>query len=73
MIQRVNGIEVELTRIRDGFEVRSQGVFLGTVHRKERVGEILWQANDSKRFRTIMTGAVEDLLVRAELIDGIGW
>jgi hypothetical protein len=73
MVQRVSGIEVELTRIKDGFEVRHLGELLGTVRRVERVGEIMWQAQDSKRFRTMMTQAVEELLVRAELIDGLGW
>jgi hypothetical protein len=37
------------------------------------MGEIMWQAQDSKRFRTMMVQAVEELLVRAELIEGIGW
>lgn len=73
MTQRVCGIEVELTRIQDGFEVRHQDQLLGTVKRVERVGETMWQAQDSKRFRTMMTQAVEELLVRAELIDGLGW
>jgi hypothetical protein len=64
---------LRLTRIGDGFEVRHLGELLGTVHRVERVGEIMWQARGSKRFRTMMTQAVEELLVRAELIDGLGW
>jgi hypothetical protein len=71
--QRVNGIEVELTRIADGFEVYHEGRRLGSVTRVQRVGEIMWQAEGSKRFRTMMTQAVEELLVRAELIDGLGW
>ncbi len=73
MTQRVCGIEVELIRIHDGFEVRHLDQVLGTVRKVERVGETMWQAQDSRRFRTMMTQAVEELLVRAELIDGFGW
>ena len=70
---RVCGIEVELTRTSDGFLAYHDGKLLGSVKRVERVGETMWQAEDSKRFRTMMTQAVEELLVRAELIDGLGW
>jgi hypothetical protein len=70
---RVCGIEVELTRTPTGFEVAHAGTRLGSVRKVERMGEIMWQAEDSKRFRTMMTQAVEELLVRAELIDGLGW
>lgn len=73
MVQRVCGIEVELTRTNEGFLVHHDGKPLGSVKRVERMGETMWQAEDSKRFRTMMTQAVEELLVRAELIDGFGW
>ncbi len=73
MIQRINGIEVRLDRTPTGFEVFHAGDRLGSVRKVERVGEIMWQAEDSKRFRTMMTQAVEELLVRAGLIDGFGW
>ncbi len=71
--QRVCGIEVQLVRLPDGFEVFHQDQELGTVRRVARMDETMWQASDSKRFRTMMTQAVEELLVRAELIDGLGW
>ena len=71
--QRVCGIEVTLTRTPDGFEVYHLGERLGSVKRVKRMDETMWQASDSKRFRTMMTQAVEELLVRAELIDGLGW
>lgn len=70
---RVNGIEVELEPIRDGYRVRHLGEVLGSVVRVERLGETMWKAEGSKRFRTMMTQAIEELLVRAELIDGYGW
>lgn len=73
MLQRINGIEVELTRTQSGFEVFHLGQRLGSVNKVERVGETMWQAEGSKRFRTMMPQAVEELLVRAELIDGFGW
>ena len=73
LTQRINGIEVTLNRTSDGFEVFHLGQRLGSVLKVQRVGEIMWQAEDSKRFRTMMTQAVEELLVRAELIDGLGW
>ncbi len=71
--QRVCGIEVTLVRSGAGFDVFHLGEKLGSVRKVERVGETMWQASDSKRFRTMMTQAVEELLVRAELIDGLGW
>lgn len=73
LTQRISGIEVNLRREGTGFEVFHLGQRLGSVRRVERMGEIMWQAEDSKRFRTMMTQAVEELLVRAELIDGLGW
>jgi hypothetical protein len=73
LTQRINGIEVTLNRTPAGFEVFHMGQRLGSVSKVERVGEIMWQAEGSKRFRTMMTQAVEELLVRAELIDGLGW
>lgn len=71
--RRVNGIEVTLDRFANGFDVIYEGKSLGKVVKVERVGETMWQAEGSKRFRTMMTQAVEELLVRAELIDGLGW
>ncbi|HVT14347.1 MAG TPA: hypothetical protein VHE55_18935 [Fimbriimonadaceae bacterium] len=73
MVQRINGIEVTLERTPDGFDVFHDGKPLGSVRKVERVGETMWQAEGSKRFRTMMPQAVEELLVRAELIDGFGW
>lgn len=73
MIQRISGIEVELTRVGDGFEVRHLGELLGTVKRVERFGETMWQAEGSKRLRSMMPRAVEELLIRADLLDGMGW
>jgi hypothetical protein len=73
VLQRINGIEVRLERKGPGFDVYHQDQLLGSVKRVERVGETMWQAEGSKRFRTMMTQAVEELLVRAELIDGLGW
>ncbi|HTQ10789.1 MAG TPA: hypothetical protein VMI31_12005 [Fimbriimonadaceae bacterium] len=73
MTQRINGIEVRLERNAAGFDVYHGDASLGSVRKVERVGEIMWQAEGSKRFRTMMTQAVEELLVRAELIDGFGW
>jgi len=73
VVRRINGIEVSLERTGTGFDVFHQGKPLGAVRKVERVGEIMWQAEGSKRYRTMMTQAVEELLVRAELIDGLGW
>jgi hypothetical protein len=73
MVTRINGIEVTLNRTPTGFEVFHSGGRLGSVEKVERVGEIMWQAEGSKRFRTMMPQAVEELLVRAGLIDGLGW
>lgn len=73
MTQRINGIEVTLIRTPTGFDAVHDGNPLGSVRKVERLGEIMWQAEGSKRFRTMMTQAVEELLVRAELIDGFGW
>ena len=73
MERRVCGIEVTLSRTPAGFEVFHDGKRLGSVARVKRMDETMWQAEGSKRFRTMMTQAVEELLVRAELIDGLGW
>lgn len=70
---RVCGIEVETIRTPTGFDVIHAGQSLGSVTKVKRLGEIMWQAEGSKRFRTMMTQAIEELLVRAELIDGFGW
>ena len=72
-IQRINGIEVALDRIKDGFDVYVDGKKVGDVKRVERVGQAMWQADGSKRYRTIMNQAIEELLVREGLIDGLGW
>ena len=73
MTQRINGIEVTLNRTSTGFDVYHNDAFLGSVRKVERVVETMWQASESKRYRTMMPQAVEELLVRAELIDGLGW
>ncbi|MHB8637555.1 MAG: hypothetical protein ACYC96_13890 [Fimbriimonadaceae bacterium] len=73
MLQRVNGIAITLERSADGFEVFHEGVRLGAVNRVQRVGEPMWQAEGSKRYRTMMPQAIEELLVRAGLSDGLGW
>ena len=73
MVQRINGIEVTLNRTSTGFDVLHQGELLGSVAKVQRVGETMWQASESKRYRTMMPQAVEELLVRAGLIDGLGW
>jgi len=73
MTQRINGIEVRLDRTPVGFEVFHENIRIGSVKKVERLGEVMWQAEGSKRFRTMMPQAVEELLVRAELIDGFGW
>lgn len=67
------GIEVRLERTPTGFEAWIEDQSLGRIARVQRLGETMWQAEGSKRFRTVMTQAVEELLVRAELIDGFGW
>lgn len=71
--RRICGIEVQLERLPSGFDVLVDGRSLGRVSPVQRMGETMWQAEGSKRFRTVMTQAVEELLVRAELIDGFGW
>lgn len=73
MLQRINGIEVDLERTATGFEVFHNGERLGAVNRVERVGEAMWQAEGSKRYRTMMPQAVEELLVGHGLSDGLGW
>lgn len=73
MLQRINGIEVRLERTETGFEVFHDDVRLGAVNRVNRVGEAMWQAEGSKRYRTMMPQAVEELLVRGGLSDGLGW
>jgi len=73
VLQRINGIEVTLERTVTGFEVFHDGKRLGAVSRVQAVGEVMWQAEGSKRYRTMMPQAVEELLVRAGLSDGLGW
>jgi len=73
VLQRINGIEVELERTASGFEVFHDGKRLGSVSRVRAVGEDMWQAEGSKRYRTMMPQAVEELLVRSGLTDGLGW
>lgn len=72
-IQRINGIEVGLERTDTGFEVYVDGSRIGAVAKVSRVGESMWQAEGSVRYRTIMNQAVEELLVQAGLVDGFGW
>ena len=71
--QRICGIPVTLVRTPTGFTVYTAFSCIGNVNKVDRMGQIMWQAEGSKRFRTMMPQAVEELLVRAELIDGMGW
>jgi hypothetical protein len=73
---RVSGIEVRLT---PAGEVWSRGQLLGRVAREERAGQYFWRAWDPgaeepvKRFLTARHEAIQVLLLRADLIGGIGY
>lgn len=74
-ILRISGIEVGLTV--DG-EVWVEGAFLGRVSRENRFDQWFWRAVDSerneiKRFFTSRPEAIQLLLLRADLIEGIGF
>jgi hypothetical protein len=73
VVQRINGIEVTLLRTETGFEVFHEGKRIGAVAKVQAVGEAMWRAEGSKRYRTMMPQAVEELLVRSGLTDGLGW
>ncbi len=78
-VQRILGVEVHLDSVPTGYQCffKLPGVdelhWLGEVAKVSRVDQIMWQAKGSKRFRTVMPQAIEELLVRAELVEGIGW
>lgn len=72
---RISGIEVNLTA--DG-EVWVGGAFLGRVSRENRFDQWFWRAVDKdrmeiKRFFTSRPEAIQLLLLRADLIEGIGF
>ncbi|AIE85116.1 hypothetical protein [Fimbriimonas ginsengisoli] len=73
---RISGIEVRLTPTG---EVWFQDRLLGRVGREERFGQWFWRAYDAetgeavKRFLTSRPEAIQLLLLRSDLIDGIGF
>ena len=73
---RVSGIEVRIT---PAGEVWHGDRLLGRVMREERFGQWFWRAYDPstgepvKRFLTARPEAVQLLLLRSDLIDGIGF
>ena len=73
---RISGIEIELT---GNGEVWAGGVLIGRVSREQRFDQWFWRAHDSdseieiKRFFTSRPEAIQLLLLRAELIDGLGF
>jgi hypothetical protein len=75
-IFRASGIEVRVTP--EG-EIVHEGVVLGRVGREQRFGQWFWRAYDSetgeplKRFLTSRPEAIQLLLLRADLIEGIGF
>jgi hypothetical protein len=73
---RISGIEVGLT---EGGQVWCQGQHLGRVAREQRFDQWFWRAYDLdptveiKRFFTSRPEAIQLLLLRADLIEGIGF
>jgi len=73
---RISGIEVGLTR---NGEVWCEGTLVGRVSREQRFDQWFWRALDPdpsieiKRFFTSRPEAIQLLLLRAELIEGIGF
>ena len=73
---RVSGIEVRVTATGEVWHGNSH---LGSIGREERFGQWFWRAFDSesgeplKRFLTTRPEAVQLLLLRADLIEGIGY
>jgi len=73
---RISGIEIGLTA---NGEVWSGGNMLGRVAREQRFDQWFWRAYDAdptleiKRFFTSRPEAIQLLLLRADLIEGIGF
>jgi len=72
---RISGIAVNLTA---GGEVWVEGVLVGQVSREKRFDQWFWRAvdgeqNEIKRFFTSRPEAIQLLLLRADLIEGIGF
>ena len=72
---RIIGIVVNLTATG---EVWCDGIFLGQVSREQRFDQWFWRAVDAeknqvKRFFTSRPEAIQLLLLRADLIEGIGF
>jgi hypothetical protein len=72
---RISGIEVSLT---GNGEVWAEGRILGRVSRENRFDQWFWRAFDGdgtevKRFFTSRPEAIQLLLLRADLIEGIGF
>ena len=72
---RISGIEVSLTA---AGEVWAEGRILGRVARENRFSQWFWRAFDVegaevKRFFTSRPEAIQLLLLRADLIEGIGF
>jgi hypothetical protein len=73
---RVSGIEVRLTPVG---EVWYGERLLGRVAREQRLGQWFWRAYDAetgeplKRFLTARPEAIQLLLLRSDLIEGIGF
>jgi hypothetical protein len=72
---RISGIEVNLTT---SGEVWVEGTCLGKVSRENRFDQWFWRAvdgegRDIKRFFTSRPEAIQLLLLRADLIEGIGF
>lgn len=75
-IFRVSGIEVRVTP--EG-EVWHEGRLLGRVAREQRFDQWFWRAYEAetgealKRFLTARPEAIQLLLLRSDLIEGIGF
>jgi len=73
---RISGIEVRLTA---RGEVWCEGRLIGRVAREQRFDQWFWRAFDAdpkveiKRFFTSRPEAIQLLLLRADLIEGIGF
>jgi hypothetical protein len=73
---RVSGIEIRVT---PSGEVWHLDRFLGRVAREQRLGEWFWRAFDPdtgepvKRFMSARAQAIQLLLLRSDLIEGIGY
>jgi len=72
---RVSGIEIRLTP--EG-KVWAGDLYLGRVFREARAGQFFWRAFDPeeepiKRFLTARHEAIQVLILRADLVEGIGF